>query len=158
MPLEKSGVAGYLPSGSEPAVLKLLTVLSQNGHPIYLPVCQADFRLAWTRWFPGVELRRSSYAPVLEPVGELHDVQLMNSIGLLLIPALAVDARGVRMGQGGGYYDRFLATLSELDEAPVLAAVVYSTEVLAAGAVASDTWDQAVDYALTPEFFQDLRC
>ncbi|WP_394939328.1 5-formyltetrahydrofolate cyclo-ligase [Psychromicrobium sp. YIM B11713] len=168
LPGARQAIAGYLPLGDEPDVIPLLTALELSSRTIYLPVCEPDFQLSWVSWQPGVPLRRSSFAPVWEPVGEPRGIEVMNSVGLILLPALAVDSGGTRMGQGGGYYDRFLGSLQNLDSSterrtpgldrPVTAAVVYPQEFISEASLPKEEHDQAVDYVLTPEFFSRLEC
>lgn len=144
-------VAAYLAVGAEPATDVLLKRLTDAGHSVLLPVCEMNFQLAWTRWIPGVELRSSTLAPVVEPAGRRETVQVMEEVGLILLPALAADINGNRLGQGGGYYDRFLASLSQVQHAPRTAAVVYEHELLAANSFPYTPLDVPVDGVLTPE-------
>ena len=79
-------------------------------------------------------------------------------LALVLLPALAVDGAGTRLGQGGGHYDRTLALLpSTRPGRPVLAAVVRDPELLPAGALPREAHDVPVDAALTPSGWHDLR-
>jgi 5-formyltetrahydrofolate cyclo-ligase len=84
----------------------------------------------------------------------------------IFLPATAVDFSGNRIGQGGGYYDKFLAALAGLSgpsggasDAGALptAAVVYDTEVLPAGSIPAEAFDRKVDAALTPDGIVRLR-
>ena len=62
-----------------------------------------------------------------EPIG--RDAQPLMDCSLVLVPCLAVDARGRRLGQGGGYYDRILSTLpAPQDGGPLLIAVCFPNE------------------------------
>lgn len=167
LPEERQAIAAYLPIGQEPDITPLLEQLYQQGREIYLPICEPEYQLSWTRWNPSAELRRSALSWVLEPVGERHGIEIMDTVGALLIPALALDGCGLRMGQGGGYYDRFLAALSSRQAAKpssstvpaaLRVGVVFAAELLPAGELAGDELDQPVDYALTPEFFRALEC
>ncbi len=139
-------VCAFLSAGSEPPTSELLESLDAAGYRVFVPVCEPNFQLSWVRWSPGAVLVPSSLAPVMEPVGERRRFVELGSVQAVLVPALAVDATGARLGQGGGYYDRFLANSG----APAVAAVVYEREFLTAGAVPIDSLDVRVDYAITP--------
>ncbi|WP_035783089.1 5-formyltetrahydrofolate cyclo-ligase [Arthrobacter sp. H14] len=144
-------VAAYLGVGVELSTDVLLDRLEAAGYSVLLPVCEPQYQLAWIRWTPGTELVRSSLAPVLEPVGERETVQIMEDVAIVLLPALAADTAGNRLGQGGGYYDRFLASLSQVQRKPLTAAVVYDHELLTAGAFDFTPLDIPVDGVFTPD-------
>lgn len=102
--LDRSGpgtVTGYLPFGTEPGGPDLPAVLATALGPagrLLLPVTCPDRSLDWTVYQPGSE----SASPRLGP-------DAIGEAGLVVVPALAVDRRGVRLGRGGGSYDRALA-------------------------------------------------
>lgn len=73
---------------------------------------------------------------------------------LLLVPLLATTLGGVRLGQGGGYYDRTLAALRA--KGPVMA-VGLAWEVQIAEFLPQDAWDQGLDMVATPERLVDCR-
>jgi 5-formyltetrahydrofolate cyclo-ligase len=73
---------------------------------------------------------------------------------LLLVPLLATTLDGVRLGQGGGYYDRTLAALRA--NGPVTA-VGLAWEVQIADFLPQDAWDQRLDMIATPERLVDCR-
>lgn len=143
-------VAAYLGVGTELSTDVLLSRLAGAGHPILLPVCEPAFQLSWVRWVPGTELVPSTLAPVLEPVGRRETVQIMEDVDVVLLPALAADMAGNRLGQGGGYYDRFLASLSQVRQKPLTAAVVYDHELVSAGTFEYTPLDVPVDGVFTP--------
>ncbi|MHA7306801.1 5-formyltetrahydrofolate cyclo-ligase [Arthrobacter sp. TMN-49] len=145
-------VCGYVSTGLEPPTGPLLTAWVAAGHTVYVPVCEPDFQLSWARWHPGIEMAKSVLAPVMEPVGPRLPFAALGLVQAILLPALAVDTAGVRLGQGGGYYDRFLAIIPALP----LAAVVYAHELVAPGLLPHDSLDVSVTYALTPAGYQ--RC
>ena len=86
----------------------------------------------------------------------------MRSASGIFLPATAVDFSGNRIGQGGGYYDKFLAALTALMPPraetsgvgllPPLptAAVVFDSEVLPASSIPAESFDRKVAAALTP--------
>lgn len=154
---ERATVTAYLGVGSEPPTLALLEALDRSGFRVLLPICLPERQLGWVAWRPGIEFARSRYAPVQEPVGPLipsEDAvagdEVRPGISGVLLPATALDAAGRRLGQGGGYYDRFLARLDSLGVRLPTAAVVYDGEVLPSGAVPADGLDRRVETAVTP--------
>ena len=154
--------AAYLGVGSEPPTLPLLAALHEAGHQVLLPVCEPGLALSWVYWTPASDFVRSRYAPIQEPAGERHDTAVMRHTDGIFLPATAVDYSGNRIGQGGGYYDKFLAALAALlpPGAPAAdggllpplptAAVVYEGEVLPAGSIPAEPFDRMVAAALTP--------
>ena len=94
-------------------------------------------QLSWVFWTPATEFVRSRYAPIQEPVGERHGIDGHADAAGIFLPATAVDLSGNRIGQGGGYYDKFLAAAWTAGRRCALptAAVVYDTEVLPAGTI-----------------------
>jgi 5-formyltetrahydrofolate cyclo-ligase len=154
--------AAYLGVGSEPPTAPLLAALHEAGHQVLLPVCEPGLALSWVYWTPASEFVRSRYAPIQEPAGERHGTAVMQHTDGIFLPATAVDHSGNRIGQGGGYYDKFLAALAALLGSggpaadggllPPLptAAVVYEGEVLPAGSIPAEPFDRKVAAALTP--------
>lgn len=149
---EQPVIAAYLGVDPEPDTLPLLAELHSLGFGVVVPICEPDYRLSWADWAPGVALRRSVRAPVDEPVGPRRPFDHVAEVRLILVPALAVDATGHRVGQGGGYYDRFLARLPIDGPGAVdRLAVVYRSEVLPAGAIPAEPHDQVLAGAVTAD-------
>ena len=154
--------AAYLGVGAEPPTLPLLAALHAAGHQLLLPVCEPGLALSWVYWTPSSTSVRSRYAPIQEPAGYRHDTTVMRHADGIFLPATAVDFTGNRIGQGGGYYDKFLAALgtllpprtpmSDVGLLPPLptAAIVYDSEVLPAGSIPAESFDRKVAAALTP--------
>jgi 5-formyltetrahydrofolate cyclo-ligase len=155
--------AAYLGVGTEPPTLPLLSALHDAGHRVLLPVCEPGINLSWVYWTPTSAFVRSRFAPIQEPIGEPLGPEIMRSAVGVFLPATAVDLSGNRVGQGGGYYDKFLTTLEALfpgRSAPAngagplpplpAIAVVYDGEVLPAGSIPVEAFDRRVPSALTP--------
>ncbi|MFF1382532.1 5-formyltetrahydrofolate cyclo-ligase [Arthrobacter sp. NPDC058288] len=147
---ERSTFAVYLGVGTEPPTLPLIAALHGTGHRVLLPVCGPDRTLSWVYWTPATVFVRSSYAPIEEPVGEQHGSEAMAGVAGLFVPATAVDLSGNRIGQGGGYYDKFLASLEAAGRPVPAAAVVFDSEVLPAGSIPAESFDRKVPVAVTP--------
>jgi len=161
--------AAYVGVGTEPPTFPLLSALFGAGHQVLLPVCEPDINLSWVYWTPDSTFIRSRFAPLQEPVGERFGPEIMRSATGIFLPATAVDFSGNRIGQGGGYYDKFLATLESLVPVPAepsddgarlppvpASAVVYDGEVLPAGSIPAESFDRRVPSALTPGGFVRL--
>lgn len=140
----------YLGVGSEPPTVPLINALHGHGHKILLPVCEPDRHLSWVYWTPEAKFVRSRYAPILEPDGVRHGLDVVAGVTALVIPATALDMSGNRIGQGGGYYDVFLASLATRVPQMPLAAVIYDEELLPAGTIPSEEFDRKVPAALMP--------
>jgi 5-formyltetrahydrofolate cyclo-ligase len=103
-------VCAYLPLPSEPLDPRVLSRLLEAGAVLLLPVATADSPLDWCRWTSGA-IRRGPFG-IDEPVGDRLGAGAIATADLVLVPALAVDRAGNRIGRGGGHYDRSLALLS----------------------------------------------
>jgi 5-formyltetrahydrofolate cyclo-ligase len=96
-------VAGYWPIKEEADVRPLMATLAANGHVLALPRIR-ERELAFHAWKEGDRVEVNAYG-IAEPVGTGTTL----SPDLMLVPLLAFDAGGYRLGYGGGYYDRTLA-------------------------------------------------
>lgn len=141
-------IAAYLPTKSEPPIVQALNALHQQGHRILVPVVRPGRKLAWVHWDPAVEHPLSPMG-IPEPEGEQHDERAFIDADVRLIPALAFDAGGHRLGQGGGYYDRIIPLLSaqQLEEQSI--GVVFADEIYEA--IPYDQWDAILPIILTEQ-------
>ena len=149
-------LAAFLPLGTEPPLLPALEEVHRRGHRVWVPVVEADRAMRWCRWHPDVPLEPGSLPGLLEPVGPRHDIEIFHAVALLIVPAVAVGADGVRLGFGGGYYDRFLDRLVAAAPLPAMLACVFHDEVLPAGTVPKEPHDAVMPRALTERGVIDL--
>lgn len=104
-------VAAYVSVGPEPGTGPLLEELEERGAEILLPVQRDDDDLDWARYTGPVGLVPATRG-VLEPRARRLGPDAVRRAWVLLLPALAVDRRGYRLGRGAGCYDRVLARLT----------------------------------------------
>jgi 5-formyltetrahydrofolate cyclo-ligase len=141
-------VAAYVSVGGEPGTRGLLDALRERGVRVLLPVLLADNDLDWALYSGQRGLRRAARG-LCEPEGERLGADAVLGAGAVLLPGLAVDASGLRLGRGGGSYDRVLARLEAAGARPALVVLLYAHEVLPA--VPAEGHDRAVDAVVTPE-------
>jgi 5-formyltetrahydrofolate cyclo-ligase len=99
-------ICAYVPVGTEPGGPTLVSALVDAGHEVLLPVVPRERGpLEWAR-FDGTFARGP--LGLREPAGERLGVEAIGTAALVLVPGLAVDRRGIRLGRGAGYYDRSL--------------------------------------------------
>jgi 5-formyltetrahydrofolate cyclo-ligase len=137
-------VAAYVAVGTEPESRGLIFALWKRGTYVLLPVLQPDGELDWAS-YEGP----SSLAPgprgLLEPTEPRRGVGAITSADLVVVPALAVDRSGRRLGRGGGSYDRALARVGP---SILTVALLYDGEL--AGEVPAGPRDQPVRAAALP--------
>ena len=134
-------VAAYLSMASEPGTGPLLTGLHARGVDVIVPVTGPAHSLEWVRWAPDLPTARSTIG-VPEPTGHRLTSDALADVGLVVVPALAVDHAGHRLGRGAGYYDRALADV----RAPVCA-LLFADELVAS--VPHADHDVPVDLVVT---------
>lgn len=107
LPAPGEAVSGYWPMGGELDIRPAMRGLAARGTPILLPVVVARAApLAFRRWLPGDALVPAGFGTSVPDPSRPEGTP-----GILLVPLLAFDARGFRLGHGGGYYDRTIAAL-----------------------------------------------
>jgi 5-formyltetrahydrofolate cyclo-ligase len=106
--LSATRVCAYVPVGTEPGGPTLPAALAAalGAGSLLLPVLRADLDLDWAT-YDGTLVPAGR--GLREPAGRRLGTAAVASADLVVVPALAVDARGMRLGRGGGSYDRALA-------------------------------------------------
>lgn len=103
-------VAAYVSVGREPSTRALLERLHGAGTRVLLPVLLPDNDLDWAL-YEGAERLVKAGRGLLEPAGPRLGPEAVTAADTVLLPGLAVDRHGLRLGRGGGSYDRVLARL-----------------------------------------------
>lgn len=140
-------VAAYVSIGGEPGTRALLDLLRRRGVRVLLPVLLADNDLDWVV-YEGADQLRPAGRGLLEPVGPRLGPDAVTGADVVLLPGLAVDRSGLRLGRGGGSYDRVLARLRAAGTDAALLVLLYDGEVLPQ--VPAEPHDQPVHAAVTP--------
>jgi 5-formyltetrahydrofolate cyclo-ligase len=100
-------VCCYVPVGDEPGSLELITTLVDAGRRVLLPIVTGAAPLDWAVHSGPDSLVPGPYG-LLQPSGPHLGADAIARADLVLVPALAVDRAGHRIGRGGGHYDRSL--------------------------------------------------
>ncbi|WP_280425418.1 5-formyltetrahydrofolate cyclo-ligase [Nocardia carnea] len=137
-------VCAYVPVRGEPGSPAIAEALRAAGSRVLLPVTREPGPLYWGEYTGAEALRPARYG-LLEPEGPVLSPEAVAAAELVLIPALAVDRRGVRLGQGAGYYDR---TLGLADPAARLMVVVRDDELVEH--LPEEPHDIRIPWALSP--------
>ena len=137
-------VAAYVSTASEPGTGVLLDALAEAGKRVILPVLLPDNDLDWAA-YQGEAALLPARRGILEPAGRRLGVEAIATADVVLVPGLAVSRAGVRLGRGGGSYDRALARVP---------AGTFTCVLLHDGEVGRDVpvapHDRAVVAAVTP--------
>jgi 5-formyltetrahydrofolate cyclo-ligase len=137
-------VAAYLSSGREPPTAMLLERWSARGLPVLLPVVLPDLDLDWA--VDDGSRRPGVLRSVDEPAGPPLGREAIARADVVVVPALAVDPAGHRLGQGGGSFDRALARARP---DALVVALLHDDEVPATP-LPVEPHDRAVDVVVTP--------
>ena len=149
-PRQGQVVAGYWPNGKEYDVRYILDDLLKEGVTCALPVVQKDsLVLGFHKWDEDVPLEKGAFG-IMEPQGSVPV-----DPDIVLVPLMAFDRRGYRLGHGGGYYDATLAALRAQKD--ILAAGVGYSEQAVLFPLPVEEHDQRLDLIVTPGAVHDFR-
>ena len=137
-------VGSYYSINDEPSTFALNLELIKQGKRILLPSISGQ-ELLWRVW-DGSSLELSKKIP--EARGEIVEVSECDA---LLVPALRVDRRGFRLGQGGGYFDRALVS------AQCWTCALVHPDEISSQDLPTDEWDIAVRAFATPHMVTRIR-
>jgi 5-formyltetrahydrofolate cyclo-ligase len=143
-----SRIAAFVPVHGEPGGSALPETLRTQGFAVLLPILRPDLDLEWAA-FDG-RLTDGPYG-LRHPTGTSLGTEAIRAVDVVIVPAVAVDRRGVRLGRGGGSYDRALARASD---ATVTVAPLYPAEWV--DELPCEPHDQVVRAIVTPDGWIDL--
>ncbi|GAA5145365.1 5-formyltetrahydrofolate cyclo-ligase [Nocardioides marinquilinus] len=137
-------VAAYVSTGVEPGTTWLLEGLARSGTRVLLPVLLDDGDLDWAVHAGDAGLAPARYG-LREPTGPRLGVDAVATADAVLVPGLAVSSSGLRLGRGGGSYDR---ALGRVPVGTFTCVVLYDGET--DRPVPAETHDRSVTAAVTP--------
>ena len=143
-------VAFYAANDGEIDLLAARRHAAARGKCCYLPVLYPG-RRRWVYFAPVTERSRyaQNYFGILEPDTPARHWKTPRQLDLILVPLVAFDARGNRVGMGGGFYDRSLAYLEQRRhwKRPLLLGVAHDCQ--RTDAIRGDAWDVPLDAVVT---------
>nr|WP_204261347.1 5-formyltetrahydrofolate cyclo-ligase [Blastococcus saxobsidens] len=142
-------LAAFVPDPTEPGHGRIPAVFAELGARVLLPVIPATGRqLDWAvdtgRHLPG-------RFGLMEPDGPRLDATAIGAADVVVVPALVVDRAGIRLGRGGGYYDRALV---HARPDALLVTLAFDDEVV--DELPAEEHDRPVDAVVTPSGWLDL--
>lgn len=136
-----NSVALFVSISDEPSTAALRESLTEHGTEVLLPILRADKGLDWGRDHGALEVGRFG---LLHPAGSaypLHDADVV------IVPVVAVDASGRRLGRGGGSYDRAIAAYREHRTDGLVVALAFEGALVEE--LPAEPHDQPVDAVIT---------
>ncbi len=144
-------VSGYWPMRGELDPRPLMASLAERGHPLLLPAVAGDEQpLTFREWRKGEALTAGPFG-TQEPRADAP----VGVPGLIIVPLLAFDGAGYRLGYGKGFYDMTLAVLRRRH--PGVLSVGFAYETQCAGNLPRDEWDQPLDWVVTERKARKIR-
>ena len=137
-------VSAYVSIDGEPGTDPLIDTLHESGITVLLPVLRDDFDLEWATYAPGAF--RPGRFGLLEPATPNLGRSAIHEAGVIFCPGVAGTAQGLRLGRGGGSYDRALGRANPTSSRCLL---LYDDEVI--DAVPTEPHDALVDFLCTPD-------
>lgn len=137
-------VAAYYSVGTEPGSRGLVYALWKRGSYVLLPRLRPDGQLDWAS-YEGPDSLSPAGRGLLEPMAPGRGEDAITRASLVIVPALAVDRAGTRLGQGLGCYDRALARV-----APAVPAVALLYDGELVDALPAEPHDRRVSMAARP--------
>ena len=141
-------VAAYVSTHVEPVTTALLEALRERGTRVLLPVLGPGLARCWGEYTGAENLAHHAPGRPLEPTGEVLEPESLAQADVVIAPALAVDRYGIRLGQGGGWYDRALQ--HRRSGVPVFA-MVHEAELVQDAPLPRAEHDLPVDAVITEE-------
>ena len=137
----------YAAIAHEVNIMLFITQAHQDQKSLYLPIIGANATMQMHAYQPGDStLTNAHNIPEPQP-----NQPIATTLDWLIVPLVGFDMQGNRIGQGGGYYDRFLKKLS-----PACRRIGVAFECQQVTAIAADQWDMKLDCVVTEKMVYDF--
>lgn len=148
-------VSVYASRPEEPGTLPLISALHDRGVKVLVPRLGDGLQRGWAEYIGAEDLVERAPGRPPEPSGEFLSPGAISEADAVVVPALAIDADGTRLGQGGGWYDRALEDVR--DNVPIIA-LTFSSEFRAPGELSlpREDHDVPVHAVITPKGITNL--
>lgn len=137
----------YLDFKNEVKTDLIINYCLENNKKVYIPICIPETRELCVSRITNLEELQSGHYGIREPGLEYIRLSDSNLIDLILVPGVAFDVSGNRIGFGAGYYDRFMMRLKP---GAIKAALAYSFQIV--DTLPSDEYDIPMDYIVTEKY------
>ena len=136
----------YMPTDGELDINHAADNLRDMGWRVFLPVLQADLHMEFAEWVAAEPLLPNRFG-ILEPAAP-NELLSASSLNVVVVPCVALDESGNRLGFGAGYYDRaFSGQVAGTGRGPRLVGCAFDLQFVQ-GLVA-EPWDVPMQYLLT---------
>ena len=147
--LYQRGAMGFLGHGGEVDLWNMLEDLMELHQGIILPLVGPDGTSLEIRWVASMDDVAPGYRGIMEPVRGRCAPAELDEVEAVLVPGLAFDRHGARLGRGGGHFDRLLA---QIPDHATRIGVCHDWQLID-GSLPTEPHDQKVDMVCTPSQF-----
>ncbi len=137
-------ISAYLAINNEISLEKTIKKILQTERITALPTIQPNGKLIFKKYSKSTLLSKGPFN-ILEPVKS----EIVHYFDAMIIPLIACDKKGNRIGMGGGYYDRYLSTVSS---DTIIIGVGWDFQLVEYD-IPKQPWDFPLDYFISPNFY-----
>jgi 5-formyltetrahydrofolate cyclo-ligase len=150
-----NSIACYIANDAEINPHEIIHYCWQQGKCVLLPVLHpfSKGHLLFVEYQPNSATRKNIYG-IDEPITTSTNIHTLDTIELIFTPLVAFDAKGNRLGMGGGYYDRTLAPIRRDSLATQLIGLAHTCQQT--DKLLTDSWDIPLNGIATPDQFFDV--
>jgi 5-formyltetrahydrofolate cyclo-ligase len=147
-------IAGYMPKAGEFDLFPLIDTALANNHKLAMPIIQKDTRiLDFVLWDNQTQMEKGPY-DIFQP--KLSDSLQSVVPDIVIVPLLAFDLNGNRIGYGGGYYDATLQALRAQNDKLIAVGLCYARQAVIFKLPTEDH-DQKLDWVITPQMAKNYN-